>query len=129
MILAIDPGREKCGLAILDENKKAVEKQVVSREATLSILKDYCNKYAISALVIGKGAFGNKLGTEISQSGVSKNIIFIPEYNSTLEARKRYWKENPPKGLWRLIPPSLRFPPAPIDDYAAVILGERYLDS
>ena len=35
--------------------------------------------------------------------------------------------EHRPKGIARLIPKGMRTPPEPIDDYAAVILAERYL--
>lgn len=41
------------------------------------------------------------------------------EYATTLKGRELYWRIHPPKGLWKLIPTSLRTPPRPIDDLAA----------
>ncbi len=41
------------------------------------------------------------------------------EYATTLKGRELYWRIHPPKGLWKLIPISLRTPPRPIDDLAA----------
>ncbi len=49
------------------------------------------------------------------------------ERQSTLEARKLYFKMNPPRGLKKLLPKGLLFPPVAIDDWSAVIIGQRYL--
>ena len=129
MILAIDPGKIKCGLAVLDEDGLVILKTILKRETIVKELKNYLKQYPITALVIGKGSFGTKLEREIGQQNIYPNVIFIPETNSSLEARTRYWQNNQPKGFWKLIPTSLRLPPVPIDDYAAVILAERYLKS
>jgi hypothetical protein len=80
-------------------------------------------------LIIGKSAFGKEIEKELSRMELRTNLIFVSEENSTLEAQERYWKDNKPKGLWRLVPTTLRVPPGPVDDYAAIILGERYLKS
>ena len=48
---------------------------------------------------------------------------------TTLQARKRYWDIYPPKGLWKLVPLSLRVPPIPYDDVVAIILVEQYLEN
>jgi RNase H-fold protein (predicted Holliday junction resolvase) len=127
MILAIDPGREKCGLAILDLKQHIIEKTIVARDEIKTHVPFYVSKYRISTLIVGKGSFGKDLEKELSRLDLKTNIIFVSEKYSTLQARKRYWKDNRPKGLARLIPTSLRVPPVPVDDYAAVILGERYL--
>lgn len=127
MILAIDPGREKCGIAVLDRKGKVLERGVLSRKEIKSSIYHLLAKHIISTLVIGRSAFGKELEKEISGMNIQSNIVFVSEKYSTLEARKRYWKHHPPKGLLRLIPTSLLTPPVPIDDYAAVILGERFL--
>ncbi|MFA5840385.1 MAG: Holliday junction resolvase RuvX [Candidatus Margulisiibacteriota bacterium] len=127
MILAIDPGSEKCGVALLDENGILVSKQIVSRQNVITSIRSLITQYSIAHLIVGKGAFGQTLEKELTKNITTLDIIFIDEKNSTLEARKLYWQTNPPKGLWKFIPTSLRVPPMPIDDYAAQILGERYL--
>jgi hypothetical protein len=53
----------------------------------------------------------------------------VDEKNSTLEARPLYWQEYPRRGLLRLLPISLLAPPVAIDDFAAVVLGRRFLAS
>jgi hypothetical protein len=53
----------------------------------------------------------------------------VNEKHSSERARLRYFKETPPRGIWRLIPITLQVPPVPIDDYAAVIVAEDYLEA
>jgi len=129
MILAVDPGSEKCGLALLNLNANLIERKIISRENAAKSIAAYLAQYAVSTLVVGQSPFGKDLEKELSKMELKTNLIFISEKFSTLAARKRYWQENQPKGLWKLIPVSLRTPPAPVDDYAAQILGERYLKS
>jgi RNase H-fold protein (predicted Holliday junction resolvase) len=127
MILAIDPGRGKCGLAVLDNSIQALEKKVVSRSELIPEVLNLVAKYRVETIVIGGGTASKSVQKELSRIDMRVNIIFVPERFSTLQARRLYWKENPPRGLLRFIPTSLRTPPHPIDDYAAQILGMRYL--
>ena len=124
MMLAIDPGSIKCGVAVFDDQGVLQKKQLVHR----LFLPVYLSRLNFSKLVIGESAFGRRVAAELESAGITAEKIFIAEENSTLEARRRYWQANPPRGFWRLIPTSFRFPPKPVDDYAAVILGERFLN-
>ncbi len=126
MILAIDPGKEKCGLAILQNAGQLVYKTIIKRDALESSLKELLKKSPIERIVIGESASGKEIQREILTRNLFKPLFFVSEKNSSEEARKLYWKENSPRGIWRLLPRSLLFPP-PIDDYAAVILGWRFL--
>ncbi|MBU0629626.1 MAG: Holliday junction resolvase RuvX [Candidatus Margulisbacteria bacterium] len=127
MILAIDPGKDKCGLAAIDNAKQASEKKVVSRQAAVGEIQEMFRRYAPFAVVIGKSAEGKKLQKELSAAGLVSTAV--SEKNSTREARTRYWEENRPTGWIRFIPTTFRVPPVPVDDHAAVIIGERYLAS
>lgn len=120
MILAIDPGKVKCGLAVLGK-----EKAVIKREELLPKVQQLIIKYNIDKIVIGDSAAGREIKKELARFQLGIEIVFVSEKNSTREARQLYWQDNPPEGLWRLIPTSLRFPPRPIDDYAAQVLAER----
>ncbi|MDD5382863.1 MAG: hypothetical protein PHH60_04325, partial [Candidatus Margulisbacteria bacterium] len=104
MIIAIDPGREKCGLAVLDKEGRVLERKILPRKEAVPALPAYIAKYGLSTLVVGKGSFGKELEKEILKSDLSANVIFVSEKYSTLEARKLYWQENKPKGLWQLVP-------------------------
>lgn len=127
MIIAVDPGKDKCGLAVLDMRGNVLERKILPREEISNLIPLYVAKYGDSTLVVGKSSFGKEIEKELSKLELRTNLIFVSEKCSTLEARKRYWRENKPKGFWKLIPTSLRVPPVPVDDFAAVILGERYL--
>ena len=50
----------------------------------------------------------------------------IDESHSTEEARKLYWQYNPPTGWRKIIPTSMQFPPEPVDDLTALVIGLRY---
>jgi len=127
MILAIDPGKNKCGLAVLDEKQQVFERRVLERIQLSREVQQLITKHRIRTVVIGRSAFGRDVEIELLRLNLKVNLVFIPETDSTRQARVRYWKENPPKGLLRFFPTSLRVPPVPVDDYAAVILAERYL--
>ncbi|MEA3493792.1 MAG: hypothetical protein U9R38_05345 [Candidatus Margulisiibacteriota bacterium] len=127
MILAIDPGKEKNGLAVLNKDGNVLEQEIVQQKEIKNSILLLLSKHVVPVIVVGKSIFGRELEKSLLRMELKNNIIFVSEENSTLEARKRYWKDNRPKGLWRLIPTSLRVPPVPVDDYAAVVLGERYL--
>ena len=127
MILAVDPGKEKCGIAVLDAGGNILERKILPKESLPSSLSIYAAKHRISTFVIGQSSFGKEVEKALLKSEIRANIIFVSEKYSTLEARRRYWKENKPKGFLKLVPTSMRIPPVPVDDYAAVILGERFL--
>ncbi|MCX5751539.1 MAG: hypothetical protein NT099_07740 [Candidatus Saganbacteria bacterium] len=126
-ILAIDPGREKCGLAVLSPEKKCVVRKPCLLTELGSQIASICAQYKISIILIGNGTNSKPVQKEVAKLELPVNIIFVPEQNSSMEARKYYWEANKPKGLWRLIPTSLRVPPIPVDDFAAQILAERFL--
>jgi RNase H-fold protein (predicted Holliday junction resolvase) len=125
VILAIDPGSEKSGLAVLDEDQKILHRSVALNADLAKALPPLLTAYRPSAIVIGRGHYGRQLAQELS----NLNLVFVSEKDTTWLARRRYWTENPPTGWRRLVPTSLLFPPVPVDDWAAVIIGERYLAS
>ncbi|MFA5034903.1 MAG: pre-16S rRNA-processing nuclease YqgF [Candidatus Margulisiibacteriota bacterium] len=125
MIVAIDPGKDKCGLAVLANDGTVKERRVVPRDEIVAETVAAYRQHAPFAVVIGKSANGKTLQKELTLKGIVTTAV--PEKNTTREARTRYWLENPPRGFWRLVPVSFRFPPVPVDDFAAVIIGERYL--
>ena len=60
---------------------------------------------------------------------ISINIEKVDEVYSTQEAEKRYREDHPLRG-WRRIFKFIEWrPDSPVDDYVAVILAERYLES
>ena len=127
-ILGLDPGRDKCGLAVMQE-KQVVYHQVVNSDKAIAIIQELHEKYEIDLIVMGDGTTARDWRGKIETNLINQPpIVTVNERNSTLEARDRYWLIYPPKGLQRLVPEGLRVPPRPVDDIVAILLIERYLD-
>ena len=50
----------------------------------------------------------------------------IDEKNTTWEARRLYYLDNPPRGWRRFVPRGLLVPGVAVDGYAALLIIERY---
>ncbi|NEP59163.1 MAG: pre-16S rRNA-processing nuclease YqgF [Symploca sp. SIO2G7] len=128
MILGFDPGRDKCGLAVMGKEQQLLYHQVVVSQQAIATIKQLSQEFPIQTIVMGDGTTAKSWQQEISRNlGESLSIALVDERYSTLEARDRYWQMYPPQGLQRLIPQGLRQPPRPVDDLVAIILIERYL--
>lgn len=134
----IDPGRDKFGIA-LTEGTKLLFSAVVPIGFMDTALESVCtgNWEALSAWlqegapasgIPGLVCLGNGTGSQIFEKKLiekSINYCMIDERMTTLEGRKLYWRLHPPKGLWRIVPLSLRTPPRPVDDLAAWAIASR----
>jgi RNase H-fold protein (predicted Holliday junction resolvase) len=127
MILGFDPGRDKCGLAVMDKQQQLLYHQVVLAAEALTTMQSLCQQFAVETIVMGDQTTSKSWKQKIEQLALSLPIFLVDERYSSLEARDRYWQMYPPKGLNRLIPKGLREPPRPIDDLVAILLIERYL--
>lgn len=125
-ILAIDPGREKTGIAIL-KNSDVLEHEIINSEELVQIIKSLLGKYIIKTIVMGNGTSSKKKYDLLKREFIDRDIVLINEYRTTDEARKLYFQENPPKGWKKLIPLGMQVPPVPVDDYAAIVIGRKYL--
>lgn len=128
MLLGFDPGRDKCGVAVMGLDRQIQFNQVVQADVVKTTIKQLCQDFPISVCVMGNQTtskeWGEKLTTYLTDS---VRLFKVDERNSSSEARDRYWEIYPPKGLQKLIPQGMRVPPRPVDDIVAVILIERYL--
>jgi len=127
-IIAIDPGREKCGIAVVEKMRGVLYQKVIDTKELSTIVKELSEKYQITTIVMGNGTSSDKAKKNIETSLADEKIELklIDEYRTTDAAKVRYWQANPPRGLKRLIPTTMQVPPVPVDDYVAVILAERY---
>jgi len=124
VFLGLDPGKSKCGLAVLGIDRKLWLQEIVPSAATIDRIGEILRQYPISLLILGNGT-GNRFWKEQLQNQI--RIVTVDEKFSTLEARERYWELYPPQGLVRFLPQKLRIPPRDLDDIVALILIERYL--
>jgi RNase H-fold protein (predicted Holliday junction resolvase) len=129
LIVGFDPGRDKCGLAVVGGDRSICFHEVVSAAETIAVLNTLQQQYKPEQLVMGNQTTAQQWRLKLEQHLATPLLItMIDERYSTLEARDRYWAMYPPKGLMRLIPQGMRDVPRPIDDIVAIILVERYLD-
>lgn len=127
-VLAIDPGRSKCGVAILRRGEGVLARAVVSRNDLARLARVLIAQFVPQAVVLGRGTGMKDVERVIRLIDDAPHIEIVDETYTSLDARKRFFKENPPRGLKRLIPTTLQTPSVAYDDYVAVILAERYLE-
>jgi RNase H-fold protein (predicted Holliday junction resolvase) len=129
VVLGFDPGRQKCGVAVMALDRRLLFQDVVQSEAAIAMIQDLRDRFPISLMVMGNQTsskeWKQRLDTELPQP---LRIVLVDERYSTLEARDRYWTMYPPKGIGRLIPKAVRSISRPIDDIVAILLIERYFD-
>ncbi|ABA22889.1 Resolvase, RNase H-like fold protein [Trichormus variabilis ATCC 29413] len=128
VILGFDPGKDKCGLAVMGLDRQLYYHQVVAAADAIAIINTLRQQFPISMLVMGNQTTAKRWKQQLQQElAEALNIVLVDERYSTLEARDRYWQMYPPQGLIKLLPHGMRQPPRPIDDIVAILLIERYL--
>ena len=152
-VISIDPGREKCGVAVVSSEGETILKTIVPAGRLLDTVRDLVARHGVSTIVIGDrtgsrelvrairemlgtGGTGNggagsradkaTTATGALHAGRDIEVVLVDEHESSMEARHRYLRDHPGRGLERLLPVSMRVPREPYDDYVAVILAERY---
>ena len=129
IFLGFDPGRDKCGLALVRGDRRPLRHEVVSADCAIATLQDWLQAETPECLVMGDGTMSRQWQARLESAFPDLPVALADERNSTLEARDRYWQLYPPRGLQRLVPMGLRVPPRPVDDIVAILLVERYLQA
>lgn len=125
-VLAVDPGRDKCGLAVV--NRGGVLFRAVIPTAEIGLTCRYLMaQHPEAQVAVGDSTCSQSVRAELARSNPSIPIMIVAEGFTTLEARRLYEQDYPPRGLRRLMPAGMRVPPRPVDDYAAVALAQRFL--
>jgi RNase H-fold protein (predicted Holliday junction resolvase) len=129
-ILSLDPGRDKVGAAVLSQNAEEKEKSIIKREEIVKHLTEVFDKYDINIIVFGGGTGAEELIEEIKENidiG-DKKIKMIDEEYTTEEAQARYLAEKPMSRYEKLLRMFINWKVnKPLDDYAALIIAEKYL--
>lgn len=127
MILGFDPGRDKCGVAVVGDNQQVYYHQVVAASDAIATVKSLCRQFPVQLVVMGNQTTSQTWKQQMrAVLPQSIQIAEVDERYSSLQARDRYWEMYPPQGLSRLLPQGMRVPPRHIDDIVAIILVERY---
>lgn len=130
-VLAIDPGRVKCGMALVQRSdEKGIAllwRDVVPREMVLPKLHEAYVVAPYQLIIIGGGTQSQTVVAQVREHLPSLGTLVVDERDTSLQARERYWEHHPRRGWRRLLPATLQIPPDPVDDFVALILAERVL--
>jgi RNase H-fold protein (predicted Holliday junction resolvase) len=125
-IIAIDPGRDKCGIAVLDSSGNVEFKTTVLRFEFEETLTTLLARFDPDRVAVGDGTSSGEISS-ISAKLAPGKIKVVKERDTTLQARELAWKEKPPGGLWRLVPRLFWPTPPNLDSWAAVVIGRSLL--
>jgi RNase H-fold protein (predicted Holliday junction resolvase) len=123
-VLAVDPGREKCGVAVCAA-EGIIAQRVVPTAEVAGLVGRWAAEHGVDLVLVGDRTGGKRVLETIR--GLPVAACLAEEAETTLAARRRYFRDHPPRGWRRLLPLTLQVPPEPYDDYAAALIGERYL--
>ena len=118
----------KCGYAVVAPHGERVSIEIVPAEKLVERVE--ADVLAGVAMVcVGDATRSDKVVEMLRRTWPTLPIALVDERNTSLEARRRYYEDHPPRGLLRLIPRGLLVPKAQLDGYAALLIIERYLSS
>ena len=127
MLLGFDPGKQKCGVAVMSLDRKLHFQAVIPSQEAIAQVGNLLNSYPISLMVMGDQTASKQWKAELKFTFPDLRIITVDERYSSQEARQRFWQIYPAQGLMKLLPLGMRSPNRAIDDIVAIILIERYL--
>ena len=124
-VLAIDPGRDKCGVAVLASDGRVLVQRVVPTAELDAAVGELIQSYA-PTVIMGDGTTSTDAKKRVEALGVP--VLLVDEYRTTDAAKCAYWEAHPPRGWRRFVPRGMLVPPVPVDDFVAVILAQRFLE-
>jgi len=127
VLLGFDPGKQKCGVAVMGLDRKIHFQAVIPSEVAIAKVRNLLDSYPISLMVMGDQTASKHWKLQLKETFTDLRIITVDERYSSEEARQRFWQIYPAQGLMKLVPMGMRSPNRPIDDIVAIILIERYL--
>ena len=128
-VLAIDPGRAKSGIAIVDRGSgRCLERAVVPTDSlVVEVGSRLRARPEIDLFVLGSGTSSRTLSAALQSAYPHLQVELVDEHGSSQRARAIYCRENPAWGWRKLLPQGLRHPERPYDDYVATLLAQEYL--
>lgn len=125
-VLGIDPGTRKCGYAIVVQaGAPPLAMGIELTENLAERVESLLRAYAPGAIALGAGTNGAIVAVLLARTGLPIHVT--DEAATTLRARARYFADHPPRGWRKFVPRGMLLPPRPIDDYAAVLIAERFM--
>ena len=124
-VIAIDPGKYKCGLVLAELSEKKVSKAIILKSSSLrKYVRNLNNVEDISQIIIGNGTTSREIKGKLDF--LKKEIITCEEKNTTYRAKARYFELFPIKGWKFLIPKEMFILNKNLDAISALIILEDY---
>ena len=124
-LISIDPGKCKCGLVLVDLQKKKVDQAIVlNTEFLPNYVKNLNGSENISKVIIGNGTTSRQ--NILKLDFIRNDLIIVEEKNTTLRAKKRYFEIFPTKGLKSFLPKEIFIMNKNLDALSALIILEDY---
>ncbi len=124
--LGLDPGTRKCGYALVERvGAEPLALGIAPIDELAAALGALITAHRVDIVALGRGTNSAHVAAVLTQFGLAHALV--DEYATTLLARGRFFRDHPPRGWKRLIPRGMLLPDRPIDDYAALLIAERYL--
>lgn len=125
-LLGIDPGRDKCGAAVLTSSGEIKFQEVIATADLEKILQKLVAQFDLQLAILGDGTTHSAAEKILSKF---LPVKVVNEKHTTEDARREYWHKKPPTGWRKLLPVSMQVPPEPVDAIVAEILVKRFLES
>ncbi|HBL57560.1 MAG TPA: resolvase, partial [Cyanobacteria bacterium UBA8803] len=85
MILGFDPGRDKCGVAVMGKERQLLYHQVVDSQKAIATIQQLGQQFPIKTLVMGDQTTAKNWKQKIERElGVSVPIVLVDERYSSL---------------------------------------------
>ena len=124
-VVAIDPGKSKCGLVLAEISEKKVYKAIILKSELLeNYLRNLIIVEDIEQIILGNGTTSGEVREKLHF--FKKEIITFEEKNTTYRAKARYFELFPISGLKFLIPREVFILNKNLDAISALIILEDY---
>ena len=124
-LIAIDPGKFKCGLVLAEISEKKVYTAIIIKS---ELIEDYVRNLSsledISKIIIGNGTTSSEIVEKLDF--FKKEIITYEEKNTTYRAKSRYFELFPIRGFQFLIPREVFIFNKNLDAISALIILEDF---
>ena len=118
--------RGKVDFAIWTEKNAASDATPINKELMKAYYKQICDIVATTGIPQPQDIFATILRMPDVMTRTEIEELTDEEF-TTVEGRKLYFKYTPRRGWRRFVPLSFQYPPEPVDDFVAWIIGRRYL--
>ena len=125
-VVAIDPGRNKCGLVLIDKPRSLVEVGLVLPvHRVMDQLIAWSCSGGVGLILLGNGTSSEAWDGQLQRVAPVQKVN---ERGTTLRARARFWELWPAKDWRALLPFGMRVPPGELDAIAALLMVEEHLE-